>query len=261
MLTRIQKAIAIVALSICLGMAIGAEIWQASHSPQSPNQRATAKDNYGTSSKTIEERHQATEEAIAYYTLWLMAFTGILAIATAGLGTMNFFQLRLARAEFLSTHRPKIRIKHLWLVGGVASEIWQGEPIIVNLTCVNNGTTDAILHEVGIKYLVVKKDRGLLTEPDIPAVLNVRGAALPCGRNWTIEDLRVGTVITAEQNVDIQQHRADLYCIGYVSYFDAAERMRITGFCRILTFPQNALAHTGNCRFRVFDDPDYEYED
>ena len=63
------------------------------------------------------------EEAIARYNGWLTIFTGILAgftavlaIATVALGAMNFFQLKLARAEFASSHRPKIRIKHVWLV-------------------------------------------------------------------------------------------------------------------------------------------------
>jgi hypothetical protein len=53
-----------------------------------------------------EERHLATEEAIAYYNKWLMFFTAFLAIATMGLGfaTVGLYlisgrQLRHAESE------------------------------------------------------------------------------------------------------------------------------------------------------------------
>ena len=166
-------------------------------------------------------------------------------------------QIELARDEFNSSHRPKIRIKHIWL----KNDIWQGEPIIVNLTCVNNGTTEAILSEIGIKYFVVKNDRALPIEPHIPAISKLAGRRLPCGRNWETKDINANKILTPDENADIQQGRSKLYCVGFVSYLDASVRMRITGFCRVLTFPEDALAHVGNCRFRVFDDPDYEYED
>jgi hypothetical protein len=125
MLTRLQKATVTVALTICFAVAMGMEIWQASNSARvqlhhNPSTQNGHKTNYAT----IEQRHQATEETIAYYNKWLMFFTAILAFATVGLGTATaglYFagrrQLILARAEFAASHRPKIRIKHIWLVG------------------------------------------------------------------------------------------------------------------------------------------------
>jgi hypothetical protein len=37
--------------------------------------------------------------------------------------------------------------------------------------------------------------------------------------------------------------------------------MRITGFCRVLTFPENVMADVEHARFRTHADPDYEYQD
>jgi hypothetical protein len=163
----------------------------------------------------------------------------------------------VARDEFLSSNRQKIRVKRFWL----ASDIWQGVPIIINMTCVNNGTTDAILAEIGFKFFVVKKDKLIPIEPNIPAILKLGGARLSCARNWITNNIIEGKILTNEENVKIQNQTYELYCVGYISYLDEAKRMRITGFCRVLSFPENTLAHIGNCRFRVFRDRDYEYAD
>jgi hypothetical protein len=197
-------------------------------------------------------------EIVAYYTKVLAWFTGIMAIATISLGIANIYQIGFIRAEFLSTHRPKVRVKHLWL----ASDIWQGEAILVNLTLVNNGTAEGVFNEAGLKFIVAKKDRSLPPEPAITALIRGSGN-MPCGLNLYFKDIGDGTILTPDENVEVQNGRSKLYCIGYVSYLDSLKRMRITGFCRVLTFPANNLALRQNCRFRVLDpiDPDYEYED
>ncbi len=56
------------------------------YTPISQQQKGNAVDTYGSNAQSIEERHQATEEAIARYNKWLMFFTAILAIATIILG-------------------------------------------------------------------------------------------------------------------------------------------------------------------------------
>ena len=230
-------------------------------------------------------RHAAEEQengALAYYTYWLTFFTGVLALATIGLGgaTLGLYlagerqlelaketsdrqateiqsQIALARDEFLAAHRPQVRIKHVKL----ESDIWQGEPIIVSLTCLNNGETVALLQELGLKYLVVRNDRDLPLEPDIPAIVNFGNARLPVGRNLPLRNLNANKILTGTENSPIQEGRAKLYCIGWISCLDEANRMRITGFCRVLTFPENVMADVEHARFRTHADPDYEYQD
>jgi hypothetical protein len=163
----------------------------------------------------------------------------------------------LNRKNFESVHRPQIRIKHLIL----AADIWQNEPIVVTLACVNHGTSDALLQQVGLKYFVVRTERDLPIEPEIPAIFGAADERLQSGLNYTFPNINNGRILNPEENSAIQQGRARLFCVGYVSYLDVAQRMRITGFCRVLKFPIDATARMDNCRFQKFEDPDYEYED
>ena len=100
-------------------------------------------------------------------------------------------------------------------------------------------------------------------EADIAAIFNFFESRVPVGRNVPIPNIRTTKILTPQEEADIQQCRAKLYCVGWVSYLDDAKpkRMRITGFCRVLTFPATALADVLHARFRTHPDPDYEYED
>src|SRR5262245_61776338 len=77
------------------------------------------------------------------------SFTAVLALSTIGLWlatvslqrTTNSLdmagerQLDLARIEFLATHRPRIRFRHVWLL----SELKHDTPLIGHVTCTNTG--------------------------------------------------------------------------------------------------------------------------
>ncbi len=163
------------------------------------------------------------------------------------------------RSEFLATHRPRVRIKHLWL----ANEIWGGQPIRVNLGIVNYGTKEGTLNSTGIRFIVIPKDHPIPFDPHFPDIpgLNIAGWRLIVGVWLTIPDIP-GPPLAQQQIIDIQNRRANLFCLGYVSYWDGANNMRITGYCRMLQLPKASTAPLAieNCRFRPFDDPDYEYE-
>jgi hypothetical protein len=197
-------------------------------------------------------------EIVAYYTEVLAWFTAIMAVATIGLGVGTYFQIKLARNEFNSTHRPKIRLKHLWLGSDIFLE---NEPITVNLMCVNTGTAIGTLGQVGIRCHVVGNERSLPADPSIAATLRLSGAP-PLGVNWAISNLNTARVLTAQERMDIQRGTAKLYCVGWISYGHTAQGIRITGFCRKLEAPEGKAAlTTANGRFRVCEHPDYEYQD
>jgi len=103
-MTRFQKTATIIALALCFGVAVAGELREASHSPYPPQQFGNSKTTSAPQNKAAQEK---PEEAIARYNFWLTIVTTILAIATVGLGGIGIFQIRLARAEFISTHRPK----------------------------------------------------------------------------------------------------------------------------------------------------------
>jgi hypothetical protein len=67
-------------------------------------------------------------------------------------------QIELARQEFLSTHRPKIRIKSVSLMNQI---VGYDEPIIIRVNCVNNGATDAVLVTYGISVMVIIREVSL----------------------------------------------------------------------------------------------------
>jgi hypothetical protein len=247
---------------------------EANGSPQEPNKPAlktftchTKQSEHldGDAERTNKQGDQNAADNIKITDEFATFFAGLLVIVTAALivvGISQGIQLKrtvdAAKDEFLATHRPTVRVKHLWL----ASDIWQGEAIRVNLTLVNNGTAEGIFNEAGLKFFVVRADRPLPPEPAITAL--IRGPAnLLCGLNLYFPNIGDGTILTERDNVEVQNGRSKLYCVGYISYFDSQRRMRITGFCRVLTFPPNVLAMASNCRFRALDppDPDFEYED
>lgn len=217
---------------------------------------------------------------IILYSAWRLAKAAdhwsvlITALATIAIGyftytlyTTSIEQAKLTREsidvatnEFVSSHRPRIRLKHLWLT----EDIWGKEQITVSLGIVNNGTGEATLNTMGIRFVIVRAGRPIPFDPDIPDIpgVNVAGVRMPVGVWWTYPNIRNGTQLTDAEVADIQNGVCELYCLGFVSYYDDARNMRITGFCRILTLPPFPVPHTiQNCRFRKFDDPDYEYED
>jgi hypothetical protein len=153
-----RTALVFVSLAAILGFALGGSVvWNLQFGYTAIQTIDTTQQHHSANAKAVQE-WEKPEDALARYTWWLTAFTGVLAIATIGLGAATIWlclagerQFKLARDEFRSTHRPKIRVKHFYLV----SDIWQDEPIIVNITFVNHGTAEAIPAEIGLRYFVV----------------------------------------------------------------------------------------------------------
>jgi len=225
----------VIALALCIAAAFGGEVWRASHAPQSPSQRATAKNDYKADHTTSEERQQIIEQAIANYNLGLMVFTGLLFVATAGLGIMNFYQLRLARAEFISTHRPKIVVRNVHIPREYKKGWPIGSHVGVAYDLVNVGDTPATI--VGtIMEIRLLNNAGLLT--------NIRPArkgdsAMPGLVNFRME---VGANLTQwfgnpealyDGNHFLTYPAADgLFFQGHILYEDDNGILRRTSFCR-----------------------------
>jgi len=90
----------------------------------------------------------------AFASIAIAAFTLTLWWATAEHGRISDRVLQLARDEFHSTHRPRIRVKHVWL----KSEIWMDEKIMIDLAIVNSGNTTAIITQYSMATLIISKD-------------------------------------------------------------------------------------------------------
>jgi hypothetical protein len=167
-------------------------------------------------------------------------------------------QHAIGRLQFLATHRPKIRTKHVTLLNNLFEE--EGGPFAANVTLINEGAGDAFLHEFGIKFLIEEKEELL---PPISVVefrkKDLGKFQLEIGKSTTLENEKDGTLIAVNQGYAIGRGDLRLYCAGYVHYSDGIGQVRTTAFCRVLEFAPNAKSWVNTGRFRVFEDPDYEY--
>lgn len=165
--------------------------------------------------------------------------------AKAALRTAN-----LARQEFLTTHRPKIRVRRVALEDAPLTA-----EISIRYEIVNIGTRPAHIFG-GIAQIVFWQNpqgRPLppFADPLHTHLYNVRGAMIEPGA-------RQSEIVAASDEVgaSFQFARAlpstsNLYFMGFIKYRDDLDTVRETAFCR-------RLEPIG---FTYVDNPDYEYED
>lgn len=261
----------IIALAFCLAVAIGMEIWQSSHSLHAPiGQSAAAQQEYKANNETIEERHQATEEAIARYNKWLMFFTAILAAATVVLGSATiglYFagerQLKFIQAEFVTTHRPRLIVRHVLLAADVSPIdtvvlLGHDADAVGGLSVVNVGGSDA--HIVHGKYRIYFGKNGVPPRSPLDErshLLLSKGITIKRGESSVIEiwdKVDLGPPDSTGLR-DIRQFGTEgwkVYVMGEIRYQDEGRADHFMGFCR---------ERQSDGKFRPVDDPDYEYQD
>jgi hypothetical protein len=202
--------------------------------------------------------YEYRDAATAVATILIAIFTFTLWRSTDKLWEAGTEQFNLARDEFNSVHRPKIRLKHLWL----AKDIWEGEQIKATADFVNSGTGTAFVREIGIATHIVKNGRTLPPNPAFAEVgkFPLNRYELRSGITLSVGELNDWKVLTAAQSVEIFEEKARFFFVGYIEYEDSRGAVRKTAFCRVLRFPNKTHSPSGG-RFVKEDDPDYEYED
>jgi hypothetical protein len=211
---------------------------------------------------------QYTEE-LARFTKWLFVATVILGIATSGLLVAAAFQayltrksIDLARAEFISTHRPKLRIRRIILTGFFdrfdAEMISHGDEVEAEITVVNVGGTPANI--VDSRYRIYfYKDTIPLEIPyeDHPSRLQLttEKRILAVGQLQTFEMTGKAILKDPGEGMRVMRQFASenwsMAIIGEITYRDDLSRNRVTGFLRV-------WKREGY--FIPVEDPAYEYE-
>jgi hypothetical protein len=123
--------------------------------------------------QTAPDEKLVTDKQIAEYTRQLAIYTKDLAAYTEKRAWLNLFlvlvtvglvvagiyqgvQMRAsvkdARKAFLSSHRPKMRIRHVWL----AERIEAGKPIMVNVVSANTGDTAPRVIEFNVQSVAAE---------------------------------------------------------------------------------------------------------
>ena len=204
-----------------------------------------------------ENEHKASRER------WLVGWTAALAIftffLTAITGVLARFTYKLWE-DAQSVHRPRIRIKHVWLSG----DIWEAENVAVNIAIVNCGDAKAVIREfnAAIRFQDAGSDLPPVPFYASPPMCPVDPVLVP---GITLAFPAIPQRLKSLAHVDageVRTGRKTLYCHGFVEYSDKSG-IRTTAFVRTLRMPPGDITwdFSDNGRFVAFPDPDYEYQD
>jgi len=273
----LEQAIWLVVFA-CFMAGFLATVWyssqQSPHAEHSYTANTNARSDASYAEKIEAVWKRTFEDPVAFYTLVLSIFTGSLAIISI---VQIGFLIRAeetsrktaqaakdsadaARQEFISTHRPRIRIKHVFLT----SEIWEKEEIEIKLIIVNIGDTPAHIIECCVCTAVLETASKLPARPEYGGMrFTPEREKLPSGKTYIFPKLSDSRVLSDADSSAIRNGSRRLYCYGFVEYLDVSEerRLKTTAFCRVLEPPASPVSYQDVGRFVKYDDPNYEYQD
>ncbi len=83
-----------------MGFVLGASFFFGLYGRNVTESEIASQEKHYTSAEKTNSNKQETDAALAYYTLWLMAFTGVLAFATIGLGIATVMLFGTGEKQF-----------------------------------------------------------------------------------------------------------------------------------------------------------------
>lgn len=167
-----------------------------------------------------------------------------------------------SKSAFLATHRPRIRVRHVWGVGKLEKD----EKLGVAVQIVNTGVTRAKIIDYSARLWVAPQGKLLPMPPEYQRAVIVNNEPfLESGQSTTLPPMAEHVLtISDDENTNIRNTRYTMHCFGYVRYEDGERRVRTTAFYRKLRPPTNiagAMSEIGRFMELESPDPDYEYED
>ncbi|HEY2069648.1 MAG TPA: hypothetical protein VGG48_08865 [Rhizomicrobium sp.] len=180
----------------------------------------------------------------ALATIAVAAFTLTLYFATSMQGRLAQASIDLGRAEFIASHRPRLKVRSVHL--GYATNA-TGSPI--KFTIINTGDSDALV-VVSRICSIFMSDALRLLPPPYENRGDIGERTIEPGRFW---DVQVPGVAVDYPSENVRKHGMELHLLGHIIYKDNRGRYFSTGFCR--------RWHVDSMRFQPIDDPEYEYEE
>lgn len=167
--------------------------------------------------------------------LVIAVFAVVLAVVTGGLILVGICQIRLARDEFISSHRPKLVVRNVHIIREFKEEWPVGSPLGVNFEIANVGGTPT--HIVGTEMSIAFIAGGLLPSPRNPRQGQY---AMPGWENFEIKPGALvqqwygspEAVFKAEHFTRFHSNYHGLFFVGHILYEDRSEIVRRTSFCR-----------------------------
>jgi hypothetical protein len=280
-LEQVQKGM--IAGLLCLALAIGV------FDGQSLQQSSPAANNASAPERTDKQNdgHQniskgmASDDWLALFTLGLVVVGGIqvrlfwvqLRLIRESLNDAKLAadaakeaadaaktQTEIAQREFISSHRPKIRIKHVWLVA-----LGSNQPVTVEIIYVNVGDAKAVISKIGMDFNVINPDAQLPPGMTAPERLYIKYPEIGLGVSINTGNVVSAKPIDEERITAIRNGTKLLCCFGFMEYSDIGpeetRKIRRTAFCRVYKPSLRAIDGMGRFIRPEKPDPDYEYED
>jgi hypothetical protein len=191
------------------------------------------------------------EEVTAIFTLALVIVGALTAIVFICQSILLRNQVKTAREEFISTHRPKIRIRYV-----VSPNPIIGQQPTAEIHAANIGETSAVLKEIGVDIFTRikgKPNSGLFNAipKEFSDVLTV-----PPGKEANMQTIG-GSCLTEDHVAGILQGTIELCLLGIINYVDGNNVARSTSFFRI--YNPNSLRFV--CTAENDEYAEWNYED
>lgn len=185
-------------------------------------------------------------------TLAVAAFTLTLWLTSKEQSALTRKSIDLARAEFIASHRPTVKVRGFRWDG---NEISGDSAHAVQFEYVNVGDGIATVKEIGTAIAFTAKPDAASKPPEVTS-FSVLKVDPPISLQSGQRELGATEDNFSWEGVEIKMVRdraAYVYCIGYIVYSDGNGVERRTGFCRRFNFP--------TVRWEVAADDEYEYQD
>jgi hypothetical protein len=206
-----------------------------------------------------------SEKALVEYTFWLMLFTGVLALATVGLGSATvglYFtgqqQIDIVREEFAATHRPRLRIRNFAIANQTTAGRFFGRGFDCAWTVDNIGGSGAFIVQSHVVFFLDTARRLPMISPADPAFYpnNFAHGDLANGQSRVFSFRLPSPLATARDADRVFDGVLFLYFIGWIEYRALGQEHGVihrTAFCRLYDYNERRFMPIG-------DDQDYEYE-
>ena len=173
-------------------------------------------------------------------------------------------QHEIGRLQFLATHRPRLRIRHVNVreglhIGHPTLFFSHGAEIQGGLAVVNVGGSAATI--VDTRYRIFFSKSGLPAaapyDTDFRINLLLPDQILEAGESCATPIFDKIVMERPEPGIDVEMRKFErenweIFVMGQIRYRDDGGAERFMGFCR---------RRTSDGRFVAVNDPDYEYED
>jgi hypothetical protein len=204
--------------------------------------------------ENCDSKFSAIEDnSITTYTRWLMIFTGLLVVcnillwlSTKKSANAAKKSIELTKQEFITTHRPKLRVHSVCLKKSDSTPKLNGGSYIthqLHYSIDNIGGSTATITKQSMAFKRLNKPLPVPSYYDPMLIEKTIACGESIADSFGVEDALIWS--NKEREID------DLCFFGYIDYRDNTRTTRRTAFCR------RYVRETG--RFTKIEDEDYEY--